>query len=107
MKHQTLILFVSTLSLAPCGQVFGKNTAVGVQKMSASGINLNLEDKSVAPGDDFDKYANGAWEKSAQIPSDKSNISSFSVQLAITPVSQTSTRPMSTRVPLSEPASRR
>ena len=79
MKHQTLILFVSTLSLAPCGQVLGKNTAIGVQKMSASGINLNLEDKSVAPGDNFDKYANGAWEKSAQIPSDKSNISSFSV----------------------------
>ena len=36
-------------------------------------------DTSVNPGDDFDKYANGKWEKSAQIPPDKSNISVFSM----------------------------
>ena len=36
-------------------------------------------DTSLKAGDDFDKYANGAWEKSAQIPADKSNVSVFSV----------------------------
>src|SRR4051812_43280727 len=38
----------------------------------ASGIDLAGIDSTVAPGDDFFAYANGAWIKSAEIPPDRS-----------------------------------
>jgi len=41
------------------------------------GINLAYIDKSVKPGDNFFDYANGDWLKNAQIPADRSNISTF------------------------------
>ena len=34
-------------------------------------------DKAVAPGDDFDEYANGGWRKNAQIPDDRSSTGVF------------------------------
>lgn len=37
-----------------------------------AGIDLSYIDHSVKPGDDFFSYANGAWVKTAQIPSDRS-----------------------------------
>jgi putative endopeptidase len=37
-----------------------------------SGVDQSYIDKSVAPGDDFDAYANGAWRKTAEIPADRS-----------------------------------
>lgn len=39
---------------------------------STSGIDLAGMDKSIAPGDDFNAYANGGWVKANPIPSDKS-----------------------------------
>ncbi|MET0361514.1 MAG: M13-type metalloendopeptidase [Sphingobium sp.] len=36
-------------------------------------------DKSVAPGDDFNAYANGTWEKTTTIPADRSNFGMFHV----------------------------
>jgi putative endopeptidase len=36
-------------------------------------------DKSVAPGDNFYQYANGAWAKDTPIPADKSNYGAFNV----------------------------
>src|SRR5215475_7113686 len=36
-----------------------------------SGIDLAGMDTSVAPGDDFNGYANGGWTKSTPIPADK------------------------------------
>jgi predicted metalloendopeptidase len=36
-------------------------------------IDLNGLDRSVQPGDDFYKYANGAWLKTAEIPADRSS----------------------------------
>lgn len=38
-----------------------------------AGVNLNYVDKSIAPGDDFDQYGNGAWRKTAEIPPDRSS----------------------------------
>lgn len=79
MRRQTFMLFATTIALTPCAEVYAKHSPVSVHTVNVSGIDLNLEDKSVAPGEDFDQYANGAWERSAQIPADKSNISNFSV----------------------------
>jgi len=36
-------------------------------------------DTSVAPGDDFNRYANGGWEKTAVIPDDKVTVGIFDV----------------------------
>ncbi|MGE0395674.1 MAG: M13 family metallopeptidase [Kofleriaceae bacterium] len=38
-----------------------------------SGLDLAAIDKSVAPGDDFDAYANGAWNKVVEIPADRAS----------------------------------
>src|SRR4051794_32811256 len=39
----------------------------------ATGIDLAGMDKSVAPGDDFNAYANGGWLKATPIPADKAS----------------------------------
>ena len=44
---------------------------------AAGGIDLTGMDSQVAPGDDFDRYANGRWEAQAEIPADRANISVF------------------------------
>jgi putative endopeptidase len=79
MRKSPLLLFASALALAACGTSQTNNAAQEQVKGTQSGIDKSLMDTSVAPGDDFDKYANGAWEKSAEIPADKSGISVFSV----------------------------
>ncbi|MDP3783225.1 MAG: M13 family metallopeptidase, partial [Sphingopyxis sp.] len=37
------------------------------------GVDLDARDTSVKPGDDFDKYANGAWFARTEIPSDQAS----------------------------------
>ena len=39
----------------------------------AAGLDLAAIDREVAPGDDFFAYANGAWLRSTEIPSDRSD----------------------------------
>ena len=80
MKRHILIVAASVIALSACSrtapnQASGQEAAQGTQ----SGIDKSLMDTSVAAGDDFDKYANGAWERNTEIPADKSNISVFSV----------------------------
>jgi putative endopeptidase len=41
------------------------------------GVDLTAGDKSVAPGDDFDAYANGAWYARTAIPADQSSTDAF------------------------------
>ncbi|MFO1186956.1 MAG: M13 family metallopeptidase N-terminal domain-containing protein [Alphaproteobacteria bacterium] len=41
------------------------------------GVDLAGMDKSVKPGDDFFKFVNGAWYKTAEIPADRSSIGGF------------------------------
>jgi putative endopeptidase len=78
MRSSILAVIVSALALAACN-TSTKNQAQSQGAGTQSGIDLAAIDKSVTPGDDFDKYANGAWEKSAEIPPDKSNIGVFSM----------------------------
>jgi len=51
---------VLAAALAACGT-----------KAPISGIDVQGMDKSVAPGDDFNAYANGGWAKATPIPADK------------------------------------
>jgi putative endopeptidase len=81
MKRHILIIAASFVALAACSKNAGTSGGGGQQAAQGtqSGIDKSLMDTSVKPGDDFDKYANGVWEKNAVIPQDKSNISVFSV----------------------------
>lgn len=44
-----------------------------------SGLDLDNMDSSIAPGDDFYHFVNGAWLSNTQIPADKSNHGAFTV----------------------------
>ena len=43
------------------------------------GIDMSAMDKAVAPGDDFNAYANGSWIKRATIPPDRGSWGSFAI----------------------------
>jgi putative endopeptidase len=43
------------------------------------GFDLGAMDRSIAPGDDFFRYAGGTWLKSTQIPPDRSSWGSFDI----------------------------
>ncbi len=47
--------------------------AAAEQAPPPGGVDLKGMDKAVAPGDDFNAYANGAWVKATEIPADKSS----------------------------------
>src|SRR5690348_10146964 len=57
--------------VAPPPQVAPAATA-SAAPAAASGIDTAGIDPSVRPGDDFFRYANGAWLKTAEIPADRS-----------------------------------
>lgn len=44
---------------------------------SAIGVDVAAMDRNVKPGDDFYAYANGTWQRTAEIPADRSNIGAF------------------------------
>ncbi len=56
-----------------------KNTAIDetTNQVRISGVELNNLDKSIRPGDNFYRYTNGGWLKNTVIPSDKTNVGSF------------------------------
>jgi predicted metalloendopeptidase len=64
----------STTSVTPAAAPPAANAAA-----NAPGIDLEGMDRSVAPGDDFFRYANGTWLKNAEIPADRSSWGSGSV----------------------------
>lgn len=57
------------------GLVTVLNTANAQQK--TPGINVDLMDKTVKPGDDFFRYVNGTWFDKTEIPSDRVRWGSF------------------------------
>ncbi len=77
MKAKRLQIVMSALAalvVTACNPAAG---VVGAGSPAASpalhGIDLAGIDRSVAPGDDFFAYANGAWIKSTEIPADRSS----------------------------------
>ena len=78
MNKPLLLILASALAVSGCN-TSTKNQGQAQAAGTESGIDLAAIDKSVKPGDDFDKYANGTWEKTAEIPADKSNIGVFSI----------------------------
>ena len=79
MRSFILAALASALALAACSVNNGHDAKPTAAAGSVSGIALAAMDKAVKPGDDFNAYANGAWQKNTEIPADKSNISVFSM----------------------------
>ena len=51
----------------------------GHAQIGAWGLDLSGSDPSVKPGDDFERYANGHWDDTTQIPPDRAWWGSFAV----------------------------
>lgn len=58
-----------------------QTTAAGRAQIGAWGLDLTSSDKTVKPGDDFYRYADGKWLDANQIPPDRTSWGSF-VELA-------------------------
>jgi putative endopeptidase len=66
----TLLLLAAAALLCSC---------TTTQADPISGIDAKGMDKSVAPGDDFNGYANGGWIKATPIPADKASYGIFTM----------------------------
>jgi predicted metalloendopeptidase len=78
MVHMTLTrlasktLIVLILGAAPVSVAAAQPAATAdTSPRAESGIDLEGIDRSVAPGDDFFRYANGTWMKTTEIPADR------------------------------------
>ena len=58
----------AALSLAAAAAAAGPNAAAP----ASHGLDVAGIDRTVAPGDDFFRFANGAWLKATEIPADRS-----------------------------------
>ena len=76
--HDPDLIAASSLALAALQHAAAAATPPQAQKPGTDvGIESRWMDKSVKPGDDFYKYANGSWVKNAVIPADRSSIGGF------------------------------
>ena len=66
-RGSAVILAVALAIVVP-----GRGIADG--PVAASGFDVSGMDRSVAPGADFFRYANGAWERRTVIPADRSSV---------------------------------
>ena len=65
-----LAAFGLTATVAVAGQ--------GGENWGKFGVQTAYIDATARPGDDFDRYVNGKWESSTELPADKSRIGAFS-----------------------------
>jgi putative endopeptidase len=72
-------LIVSAVVLAGCGRTAPERPANAPATAEAHDIDRAGMDLSVAPGDDFFRYANGAWQKKTEIPPDRSSYGTWDV----------------------------
>lgn len=78
MRKPVVLFFVLLVSAASaCSST--RPSAPAPAAEATSGIDLAGMDKSVAPGDDFNAYANGGWLKSTETPPDKAAYGLFSI----------------------------
>jgi putative endopeptidase len=79
-----LIAFAASTMLVPAASVladapFRAPAAAGKPQYGTFGFDESGMDRSVAPGDDFYTFANGAWAKNTPVPPDRSNFGMFTV----------------------------
>jgi putative endopeptidase len=76
-------LAVVTLAVSPAlAQPAAKPTAAKATtkpQLGTFGVDQTAMDKSVAPGDDFYEFVNGAWTQRIEIPADRSSWGAFAI----------------------------
>jgi putative endopeptidase len=70
--NRRFLLLAGALAAAGCTAMHMAKHAPDHAAIGKWGVDLGYMDASVKPGDDFFRYANGAWLKTAQIPPDRS-----------------------------------
>ena len=83
----TAVLFTATSVLAADSTTTTPDTTA--RRYGTWGVDLASMDRSVKPGDDFFRYVNGTWLKTAQIPADRSTWGAFPM---LSELSETRTR---------------
>ncbi|HMG47556.1 MAG TPA: M13 family metallopeptidase [Allosphingosinicella sp.] len=70
---------IATLGVTAYGatQSQGQHAAANRPQYGAFGFDAAGMDRSVAPGDSFYRYANGNWDRTTEIPADRSNYGMF------------------------------
>jgi putative endopeptidase len=80
MNRKTLLAALLLGATALAGPIACNMAATGPTAAASPGTALGLTlasmDKTIKPGDDFYGYTNGNWQKTTQIPADRSSISS-------------------------------
>lgn len=74
LKKRALCLLISATLFAASCEAAG---TVRPAQYGAFGLDLGARDLSVAPGDDFYRYANGHWVDTHQIPADRGRWGAF------------------------------
>lgn len=70
---------VAIRAVAAASALLCLNSGCAKAPAEKSGIDLQGMDKTVAPGDDFNLYANGGWMKATPIPADKASYGIFTI----------------------------
>ncbi len=79
MSLKSLMVAASAACILVACSGPGAMTTKGTPEYGTFGFDTAGMDRSVAAGDDFFTFANGAWVKSTKIPDDKSSWNTFSV----------------------------
>ena len=85
MKMKLTLAAVAVVGTGALGLGLALNSGAatrGAAVIGPWGFDLQAMDRGVKPGDDFFRYAGGAWMKSAQIPPDRSRWGSFNILAA-------------------------
>jgi putative endopeptidase len=77
--HISLILLTAGM-----GSTLQAATLAAATPATAHGLDFTAIDRSVAPGDDFFRYANGVWLKTTEIPPDRSSYGSSAMLVELT-----------------------
>jgi putative endopeptidase len=84
-RYLAVLMVVAAGALAVAARDAAAQTAGGAApaaqhaQLGAFGLDLSGGDASVKPGDDFERYANGHWDDTAQIPADRASWGSFAI----------------------------
>jgi putative endopeptidase len=82
MKSTLLLssaLLIAGITTAPAALAARSSTVASKPELGSFGVDLTAMDPKVAPGDDFYRYVNGAWDDRTIIPGDRSSWSSFAI----------------------------
>jgi putative endopeptidase len=72
-KHMLAAAFTATIAAAAA--TAARAQSVAQPRFGAWGVDLTAMDRSVTPGDDFNRYASGAWFARTPIPPDRAIVS--------------------------------